>query len=247
MNPAISSTDSAGSASTRWTPGTTAGSNHATATVAGLAPVTVNATAVAGNAIARVTVTSPTSTPHEGETVQLTAILARWRSAARTSCSTRPPTAASPPTCWTGRRASMRPGTGQVIRGSCVDERRSAQTLDAGARAIPLGPRGVAAGQEPRWPVARAAHQRVASASGACARAGRAAGDAESAVGTTAGPASWSHAGFRSWLQYLEPFRIDCNAAGRLAGIDIDEASKRVQLDRLVLSHLPSAVETPAA
>ncbi len=37
---------------------------------------------------------------------------------------------------------------------------------------------------------------------------------------------------------------LDYNAAGRLVGIDIDEASKRVQMDKLVLSQLPSAVET---
>jgi hypothetical protein len=30
-------------------------------------------------------------------------------------------------------------------------------------------------------------------------------------------------------------------------GIDVDEASKRVQLDKLVLSHLLSTVETAAA
>ena len=36
---------------------------------------------------------------------------------------------------------------------------------------------------------------------------------------------------------------LDYNAAGRLVGIDIDEASKRVQLGRLVLSQLPSTVE----
>jgi uncharacterized protein YuzE len=40
---------------------------------------------------------------------------------------------------------------------------------------------------------------------------------------------------------------LDYNAAGRLVGIDIDEASKRVQLDKLVLSRLPSEVETAAA
>ena len=66
--------DSGGNASTRWTLGTTAGSQHATATVAGLAPVSFSATAVAGNATASVTVTSPTTTPYEGDTVQLTAI-----------------------------------------------------------------------------------------------------------------------------------------------------------------------------
>jgi uncharacterized protein YuzE len=40
---------------------------------------------------------------------------------------------------------------------------------------------------------------------------------------------------------------LDYNAEGRLVGIDIDEASKRVQLDKLVLSRLPGAVETAAA
>jgi uncharacterized protein YuzE len=39
---------------------------------------------------------------------------------------------------------------------------------------------------------------------------------------------------------------LDYNAAGRLVGIDIDEASKRVQLDKLVLNQLPSTVETAA-
>jgi len=74
VNPTSSSTDGAGNASTRWTLGTAAGSNRATATVAGLAPVTFDATALSGNAAASVTVTSPTSTPDEGDTVQLTAI-----------------------------------------------------------------------------------------------------------------------------------------------------------------------------
>jgi uncharacterized protein YuzE len=40
---------------------------------------------------------------------------------------------------------------------------------------------------------------------------------------------------------------LDYNAAGRLVGIDIDEASKRVQMDKLVLSRLPSEIETAAA
>lgn len=40
---------------------------------------------------------------------------------------------------------------------------------------------------------------------------------------------------------------LDYNAAGQLVGIDIDEASKRVELEKLVLSRLPSAVETAAA
>lgn len=40
---------------------------------------------------------------------------------------------------------------------------------------------------------------------------------------------------------------LDYNAAGQLVGIDIDEASERVELEKLVLSRLPSAVETAAA
>jgi uncharacterized protein YuzE len=40
---------------------------------------------------------------------------------------------------------------------------------------------------------------------------------------------------------------LDYNAAGQLVGIDIDEASKRVELEKLVLSRLPSAVETAVA
>ena len=40
---------------------------------------------------------------------------------------------------------------------------------------------------------------------------------------------------------------LNYNAAGRLVGIDIDEARKRVQLDKLVLSQLPSTVEIGAA
>jgi len=40
---------------------------------------------------------------------------------------------------------------------------------------------------------------------------------------------------------------LDFNAAGRLVGIDIGEASKRVQMDKLVLSQLQSTVETAAA
>jgi uncharacterized protein YuzE len=40
---------------------------------------------------------------------------------------------------------------------------------------------------------------------------------------------------------------LDYDASGQLVGIDIDEASKKVQLDRLVLSQLPGKVETVAA
>lgn len=40
---------------------------------------------------------------------------------------------------------------------------------------------------------------------------------------------------------------LDYDASGQLVGIDIDEASKRVQMDKLVLSRLPSEIETAAA
>ena len=37
---------------------------------------------------------------------------------------------------------------------------------------------------------------------------------------------------------------LDYDAAGKLVGIDIDNASTRVQLDRLKLTGLPSVIET---
>lgn len=40
---------------------------------------------------------------------------------------------------------------------------------------------------------------------------------------------------------------LDYGSAGQLVGIDIDEASRRVQMDKLILSRLPSEVETAAA
>jgi uncharacterized protein YuzE len=40
---------------------------------------------------------------------------------------------------------------------------------------------------------------------------------------------------------------LDYDALGQLVGIDIDEASKRAQLDKLVSSRLPSEIETAAA
>ena len=40
---------------------------------------------------------------------------------------------------------------------------------------------------------------------------------------------------------------LDYDAAGNLVGIDIDNASTKVQLKQLVLSKLPSIVETIAA
>ena len=36
---------------------------------------------------------------------------------------------------------------------------------------------------------------------------------------------------------------LDYDAAGHLVGIDIDNASRKVQLERLVLSGLPSEIE----
>jgi uncharacterized protein YuzE len=40
---------------------------------------------------------------------------------------------------------------------------------------------------------------------------------------------------------------LDCGANGQLVGIDIDEAGRHVQLDRLVLTRMPLTVETTAA
>lgn len=40
---------------------------------------------------------------------------------------------------------------------------------------------------------------------------------------------------------------LDYDAKGNLVGIDIDNASVKVQLEELVLSNLPSKVETVAA
>jgi uncharacterized protein YuzE len=39
---------------------------------------------------------------------------------------------------------------------------------------------------------------------------------------------------------------LDYDAAGNLVGIDIDNAKAKVQLDRLILSRLPSSVERVA-
>ena len=40
---------------------------------------------------------------------------------------------------------------------------------------------------------------------------------------------------------------LDYDAAGNLVGIDIDHASRKVDLGKLVLSNMPSKVETVAA
>ncbi len=44
-----------------------------------------------------------------------------------------------------------------------------------------------------------------------------------------------------------EGILLDYDAGGNLVGIDIDNASKKVQLKDLLLSKLPSKVETVAA
>lgn len=36
---------------------------------------------------------------------------------------------------------------------------------------------------------------------------------------------------------------LDYDAEGNLVGIDIDNASRKVQLERLVVSHMPSLIE----
>jgi uncharacterized protein YuzE len=40
---------------------------------------------------------------------------------------------------------------------------------------------------------------------------------------------------------------LDYDSDGHLVGIDIDNASSKVELDRLVLTHLPGKIETIAA
>ena len=39
---------------------------------------------------------------------------------------------------------------------------------------------------------------------------------------------------------------LDYDAVGNLVGIDIDNASRKVQLERFIVSNLPAAVETLA-
>jgi uncharacterized protein YuzE len=43
-----------------------------------------------------------------------------------------------------------------------------------------------------------------------------------------------------------EGILLDYDAAGNLVGIDIDNARRRVQLDRLVLSHMDAEIQTIA-
>ncbi len=47
--------------------------------------------------------------------------------------------------------------------------------------------------------------------------------------------------------EVAEGIVLDYDAEGALVGIDIDNASKKVELGRLVLSKLPGKVETVAA
>jgi uncharacterized protein YuzE len=48
-------------------------------------------------------------------------------------------------------------------------------------------------------------------------------------------------------LQISEGVVLDYDAAGNLTGIDIDNASTKVELKKLILSRLPGEVETDAA
>jgi len=73
VTPTTSTTDSSGTTSTRWTLGTALGVNRATAAVAGTSVVVFEATATAA-VTASVTVASPTLSPYEGDTMQLTAV-----------------------------------------------------------------------------------------------------------------------------------------------------------------------------
>lgn len=48
-------------------------------------------------------------------------------------------------------------------------------------------------------------------------------------------------------LEVSEGIVLDYDASGNLVGIDIDNASKKVELRELILSKLPAAVHTVAA
>lgn len=48
-------------------------------------------------------------------------------------------------------------------------------------------------------------------------------------------------------LEILEGVVSDYDAAGNLTGIDIDNASAKIELEKLILSRLPGDVETDAA
>jgi len=48
-------------------------------------------------------------------------------------------------------------------------------------------------------------------------------------------------------LEISDGIVLDYDADGNLTGIDIDNASNKVELDRLILSRLPGEVETDIA
>jgi uncharacterized protein YuzE len=48
-------------------------------------------------------------------------------------------------------------------------------------------------------------------------------------------------------LEVSEGIVLDYDASGNLVGIDIDNASKKIELKELVLSKLPATVRTDAA
>ena len=48
-------------------------------------------------------------------------------------------------------------------------------------------------------------------------------------------------------LEISEGIVLDYDAEGKLVGIDIDNASNKVEMNRLVLSKIPGKVETAAA
>jgi uncharacterized protein YuzE len=48
-------------------------------------------------------------------------------------------------------------------------------------------------------------------------------------------------------LEVSEGVMLDYDASGNLVGIDIDNASKKIELKELVLSKLPAAVRTDVA
>ena len=72
VTPTTATTDDNGTASARWALGTVAGTQRASATVAGIPAAQFTATATAG-AVSAVVVTSPSMQPYEGDTVQLVA------------------------------------------------------------------------------------------------------------------------------------------------------------------------------
>lgn len=55
----------------------------------------------------------------------------------------------------------------------------------------------------------------------------------------------YEHASVES-REVSEGVVLDYDEAGNLVGIDIDNASSKVQLDKLVLSRLPAEIETIA-